>query len=423
MQYPISLILIVAILLNSLPETASFSVPSADANHKPLKLFSNKQDSTYYTYKSMKRMEIPALLYSICSNTACKIFRRRPQTVAPTVSPSSTSEQQRRPMAIVTGSNTGVGYQTAKSLVVDHGYQVIIASRSTEKGMQACGSINELNANKGGGMAIWEGPLDLSDLESVRSFAERIQNNYNNTTIDLLINNAGVNSVGASGAATDNLDIVFTTNFLGHFLLTNLLLDRCRRVINLSSVMHHFPVYSKQDELGDIESTSFWKDKALAEKEKTDTKTKRKTYGPSKLAALLFTSELQRRYGDRMLSIAVNPGAVYSDIWRNYSKVKQKLFRLLYLTPQQGCQTSVAAAVLDWKDLLQEDPNKTLYLQPYRLPPSGKNQKSPFPMFEMLGPYKGFQVTTPRLPKDGGVKASQALFEVCEELTQCRFPQ
>ncbi|CAJ1947707.1 unnamed protein product [Cylindrotheca closterium] len=463
MQLIASRILTVLVILIIFPEAACFSVPTTSpGSSKPTKSSDKtKSDqhagrSNFYTYKSMKRMEIPALLYSTSSNAACKLLRRQLQTVPPSRPLSSmessscsasrttndTTQEEPR-IAIVTGSNTGVGYETAKCLVLNHGYQVIIASRSPEKGMRACETINALVVGGGRGKAVWEGPLDLSDLDSVRSFATQIHENPKYKNIDVLINNAGVNSAGVtnSGATTrtaesalskePQLDAVFSTNFLGHFLLTNILLDQCERVVNLSSVMHHFPVYSSSDqEVDDIESVAFWRDKALTPpveapiNNKKKKKAKRKTYGPSKLAALLFTSELQRRYGDKMLSIAVNPGAVYSDIWRNYSKIQQKLFRLLYLTPEQGCQTSVAAAVLDWND----DSEQTLYLQPYRLPPqrtstTKKEARPPFPMLEMLGPYVGYRLTTPRLPRDGGVRASQSLFEVCEDLTQCQFPR
>ena len=457
----VSLVWIVVIALHILvPRTACFVVPSSCTKHaNPTPILaattSNNNDGTYYTYKSKKRMELPALMYSICSNAVCKILRRQYRTVAP--SPNDDDPQRPSPrqrVAIVTGSNTGVGYETAKSLVEDHGYVVIVAARSPDKGMHACARINGAAAtaaleasSSSRGMAVWEGPLDLSDLDSVRSFARRIRETYNATgSIDVLINNAGVNSAGAAAAPSppphdgqqqqqqqqqqaSNLDVVFSANFLGHFLLTNLLLDQCRRVVNLSSVMHHFPVYSRsreRDEDHDVGSAAFWKDKAVMPSDATDGKqTVRKTYGPSKLAAVLFTSELQRRYGAGK-SIAVNPGAVSSDIWRNYSRARQRLFRLLYLTPEQGCLTSVAAAVLDWHDEEENGgaaaANRALYLQPYRLP-GAKKDRAPFPLFEMLGPYKGYQATAPRLPKDGGVRASQALFEVCEELTQCRFPR
>lgn len=106
-----------------------------------------------------------------------------------------------------------------------------------------------------------------------------------------------------------------------------------------------------------------------------------------------------------------------SDIWRNYPSAIRYLYRLLYLTAEQGSSTSVAASVVDF------DP-KTIYLQPYLLPSiKRKRVLPPFPLFEMLGPYAGFVETTPRLPEDGGKQACESLFAVCEELTGCSFEQ
>jgi NAD(P)-dependent dehydrogenase (short-subunit alcohol dehydrogenase family) len=360
----------------------------------------------FFTYKAMKRMEIPSILFSGVSNVACRLLRYQPQEIPPSQSSSAR-------VAVVTGSNTGVGYETAKSLVLDHGYKVIIACRSSEKGIQACQSINACRNDKPNGLAVFVAPLDLANFDSVRSFGQAIHKNY--SQIDVLVNNAGCNSAGIAPKPDGSLDLVFQTNFLGHFLLSNLLLSKCHRIVNLASVMHHFPVYSNKVSYGDVDSADFWRDKAI-ETSAIPEGTKRKTYAPSKLAAILFTSELQRRYGNSLQSIAVNPGAVYSDIWRNYSKLKQRLFRLLYLTPQQGCQTSVAASVLDF------DTSDMLYLQPYRLPPRRNKSAPPFPMFEMLGPFMGYRETKTRLPHDGGVQASNSLFEVCEELTGCQFP-
>jgi len=150
----------------------------------------------------------------------------------------------------------------------------------------------------------------------------------------------------------------------------------------------------------------------------------RKPYAPSKLAALLFSIELNRRYQESagLRSIAVNPGSVNSDIWRNYPSVMKAIFTKIYLSSEQGSTTSVAASVMHFDQ-------DVVYLQPYWLPHSARKhiQSSntspcPFPMFEMLGPYVGYRPTQPRLPVDGGLKAANSLFTVCEELTGCRYP-
>ena len=116
------------------------------------------------------------------------------------------------------------------------------------------------------------------------------------------------------------------------------------------------------------------------------------------------------------------PSFSYSDIWRNYSKSRKQLMQKIFLTTQQGATTSLAAATMDWDELqpssaLTEPP----YLQPYRLP--GNKKRPPYPLFEMLGPYLGYQLTQPRLPSDGGLAASQSMFHVCEELTNCKYKE
>ena len=94
------------------------------------------------------------------------------------------------------------------------------------------------------------------------------------------------------------------------------------------------------------------------------------------------------------------------------------------MTPEQGSATSVAASVLDFgadSGVENTEKQSTFYLQPYWIPFQKKN-KTPYPLFEMLGPYRGYCVTQPRLPEDGGLAASKTLFDVCEELVGVKFP-
>jgi len=115
--------------------------------------------------------------------------------------------------------------------------------------------------------------------------------------VDILVNNAGRNS---SGDPVQGRDLLFQTNFLGHFELTSYLMGAFApqaRVVNLSSVMHHFIE-------GDVNQPSFWKDCIAYDKHPTS------TYQPSKLAAILFSMELNKRYPDKIQAVAVNPGGV-----------------------------------------------------------------------------------------------------------------
>ena len=272
------------------------------------------------------------MLYSTVAKVAGRLVRLSHKEIPSSSTASeSTTGNDRRKVALITGSNTGVGFATAKTLVQDHGFEVIIASRDQKKGIQACQTINAYHGDGGDnnhsrGMAVFVETLDLSNFTSVQVFCNQVQEQYD--TIDVLINNAGVNSAGATDAhnntpstptASPNLDVIFQTNFLGHFLLTNLLLDKCQRIVNLSSVMHHFPVYSKKDTIQDISSPDYWKrnalspdDKAVDSAEDDEDKDVRKPYSASKLASLLFSVELYRRYSKSkgIQSIAVNPGSV-----------------------------------------------------------------------------------------------------------------
>jgi NAD(P)-dependent dehydrogenase (short-subunit alcohol dehydrogenase family) len=193
------------------------------------------------------------------------------------------------------------------------------------------------------------------------------------------------------------LDLLFQSNFLGHFLLTKELLESLQKenghVINLSSAMHHFSGTRPLDE-------SYWKSVALHSPDRPP-----ETYAASKTAAILFSLELTRRY-PQLRSTAVNPGAASSDIWRGFPKLIQNIMKVFFLTPSQASVHVVAAAVT---------PDLTAtYLQPYWL---YDYSKPPFPALEMLGPYVGYVATTPRLPSDGGLDAALSLWKVSEELT------
>lgn len=368
-----------------------------------------RSTSPYYSHGAFNALSLVAVLYSAASQILFGLFLRatpwklRVRGLAP-----NTSNAKRRKVCICTGSNCGIGFETSKALV-EQGYEVVLACRSRDKALRAVDAINGSRSAGGSGRAVFVHPLDLSSFDSVRSFCDAIKERYD--CVDVLINNAGLNT---SGQSERGLDLLFQSNFLGHFLLTEQLMDRLLegdggRVVNLSSVMHH---YADGWEAAPHQphSYEYWKHIAQYNAERTQS-----SYPPSKLAALLFTLELNRRYGDRgLMSIAVNPGAVNSDIWRNTNKWLVKLFGLIYLTSVQGCSTSVAAATQDFgKDNVE-------YLQPYYLP---KWMKVAFPALEMLGPYVGWRITEPRLPEDGanGLNAAAHLWKASEELAGCVF--
>ncbi len=108
------------------------------------------------------------------------------------------------------------------------GYDVILACRSRDKGEMAVKEINERHANnKMKGKAIFSLPLDLSSLKSVRSFTENFTSSYDH--LNILVNNAGINFTGKS---VDGMDLCFQTNFVGHYLLTRLLIPHLLKAKN-----------------------------------------------------------------------------------------------------------------------------------------------------------------------------------------------
>ncbi len=179
---------------------------------------------------------------------------------------------------IVTGANSGLGLITARELA-RVGASVVLAVRNTAKGDDAAATMT-------GDVTVRA--LDLQDLASVRAFADHTE------AVDVLVNNAGIMAVPYAQTA-DGFESQIGTNHLGHFALTNLLLPKITdRVVTVSSMMHLLGVISLTDLNWRSRPYSAW----LA-------------YGQSKLANLLFTSELQRKLtaaGSPVLAVAAHPG-------------------------------------------------------------------------------------------------------------------
>lgn len=212
---------------------------------------------------------------------------------------SSIPDQTGR-VAVITGSNTGLGLETARALA-GRGAAVVLAVRNTDKGEAARESI--LADHPSAEVAIQ--PLDLSSLESVRDASASLRAAHDR--IDLLINNAGVMYTEWQ-TTSDGFEFQMGVNHLGHFALTKLLIDRMvdvdgSRVVNVSSVGHR--IKSALDP------------ETMMSGEKYD---RIAAYGRSKLANLLFTYELQRRLdtaGAKTAALVAHPGLSSTELARN----------------------------------------------------------------------------------------------------------
>jgi len=178
-------------------------------------------------------------------------------------------------LAIVTGANSGIGYYTALELA-RAGAQVILACRSDAKGIAAAAKIQ---AALPGALVKFE-KLDLGSLTSVHDFAARMKASYG--ALDILVNNAGLMAPPSRQVTADGFERQLGVNFLGHFALTSLLLPLLMkapspRVVQLSSIAHRQGRINF-DDLQAAKRYSAWS-----------------VYNQSKLAMLLFATELQRR--------------------------------------------------------------------------------------------------------------------------------
>ncbi|MBQ6077065.1 MAG: SDR family NAD(P)-dependent oxidoreductase [Clostridia bacterium] len=194
---------------------------------------------------------------------------------------------------VITGANSGLGFETAKKIAASKEYRVILACRNDAKAAQAKADIIAATGND----AVETLRLDTSLLSSVREFANNYIKAYG--TVDVLINNAGISPMRDSGTTEEGFEVVFATNYLGHFLLTQLLLPHMApngRIINVSSDMHNPP--------GGIE----WKGVGyLAHEAMID----RRRYSYSKLCAIYFTlklDELLKKQGSSISVNSFNPG-------------------------------------------------------------------------------------------------------------------
>ena len=228
-------------------------------------------------------------------------------------------------MVMVTGANTGIGLATASALA-GQGWRVWVTARSESKGAAAVASIKAATGND----AVFLLMLDLADLSSVRDCAKSFLEPYE--PLHVLINNAGVG--GARGVTKQGFELMFGVNHLGHFLLTQLLLERLvssgpARVVTVSSDAHYNAPGIDWDAL----------------RRPARGITGLGGYAVSKLCNVLFSQELARRTaGTGVTTYALHPGVVASDIWRRVPWPVRPLVTRRMLTVDQGAQTSLYCA-------------------------------------------------------------------------------
>ena len=225
---------------------------------------------------------------------------------------------------LVTGANTGIGLATVRELA-GRGGRVFVAGRSEAKTRPV---VDELRAAHGPASAEFLA-LDLANLASVRSSAAEFL--ARDEPLHVLLNHAGVG--GQRGATADGFEIHFGVNHLGHFLFTELLLDRIRasapaRIVNVSSQAHYQARRIDYD----------------AVRQPTRGVTGLGEYAVSKLCNVLHAQELARRLaGSGVTTYSLHPGAIASDIWRRIPYPFRLLTRFMKST-EQGAQTSLYCA-------------------------------------------------------------------------------
>ncbi|MBK7407184.1 MAG: SDR family NAD(P)-dependent oxidoreductase [Saprospirales bacterium] len=290
---------------------------------------------------------------------------------------------QKSRIAVVTGANAGLGYETALALA-QKDLTVLMACRDLEKGARARDQI--LQQVPGAELEVMH--LDLSSMSSVRAFSGSFLKKYDR--LDLLINNAGV-MLAPFTLTEDGFELHLATNYLGHFLLTGLLLEVLlttpgSRVVSLSSMAHKFG----KIKFGDLHSQRGYAPFGA--------------YCQSKLACLLFSYELQRRLelaGATTLSTAAHPGLSMTDVVRHFPKWMMKFAPLVVPifthSPKEAAEPTLLAALGGEV--------------------RGGEYFGPAGWMEMKG--RGTKVDSTSLSKDPEV--ARRLWAVSEELTGVRY--
>lgn len=286
-------------------------------------------------------------------------------------------------LAVVTGANIGLGYETALALA-GKGCEVVLACRSLAKAETARAQIAAQHAKA----QVHCMALDLASLKSVRAFASGFNKKFKH--LDLLINNAGI-MMPPYTLTEDGFESQLAANYLGHFALTGLLLPLLNatpgaRVVTLSSLAHK------------------WSGIQFDDLHFTKSYDARKAYGQSKHACLVFAYELQRRLaqsGASTISVAAHPGISATNLFQHMPKIVgglAPLAGLVFNSARGGAQPTLYAAL--GADI------------------AGGDYCGPGALGEMRGPP--IKVGSNRRSRDPAAAAQ--LWEVSEQLTGVKYP-
>jgi NAD(P)-dependent dehydrogenase (short-subunit alcohol dehydrogenase family) len=233
-------------------------------------------------------------------------------------------------IVLITGGNGGIGKETAVELA-SKGAHVTFTARDPARGEAAR---DEIRARSGRDVEVMA--LDLARLASVREFAGEFAARHDR--LDVLVNNAGL-MLSSRRETTDGYEMTFQVNHLGHFLLTGMLREQLvagapARVVNVASDAHKSARHGL--DFDDLQSTRRYRGFSV--------------YGRTKLANILFTRELARRWeGTGVTANAVHPGFVASSFGRDgdtgrFGTLVFPLLKPFALTPAQGARTQVYVA-------------------------------------------------------------------------------
>lgn len=291
-------------------------------------------------------------------------------------------------IALITGANSGIGYQAARELA-RHGAHVLLGCRNEAKGRAAL----ERLLREAPGASAEVVPLDMASLASIHSFATAFIGR--GVALDLLINNAGVMALPKREVTEDGFERQFGTNHLGHFALTGLLLPSLLaapspRVVTVASLAHR---------TGKIDFENLQRERGY---EGWD------AYNASKLANILFAKELDRRARaahSRLLSLAVHPGVSTTSIFENGPGTTNLKAIMVKLLAPVMMQNDEAGALPTLYAATSPNAHGGEYIGP-----------------DGFGELKGSPVVVQPRPQALDTAVGERLWAVSEELTGVHYP-